>query len=62
MQGVIGGKKGKRISTFAFLIIPTCLLFLFNEILAGASTEEFVCVLKFIIPLVLKLDGAYKFD
>ena len=47
-----------------------CLLFLFNffiwniinEILAGASAEEFVRVLKFIILLVLKLEGAYKFD
>ena len=28
----------------------------------GASAEEFVRVLKFIILLVLKLEGAYKFD
>ena len=30
--------------------------------LVGASAEEFVCVLKFLILLVLELDSAYKFD
>ena len=30
--------------------------------LAGASAEEIVRVLKFIILSVVKLDGAYEFD
>lgn len=30
--------------------------------LGGASVEEIVCVLKFIILSVVKFDGAYEFD
>lgn len=30
--------------------------------LTGASVEEIVCVLKFIILSVVRLDGAYEFD
>ena len=30
--------------------------------LTGASVEEMVCVLKFIILSVVRLDGAYEFD
>ena len=57
---------------FALPIIPMHILIIQKKIiwklingkkmLTGASVEEMVCVLKFIILSVVRLDGAYEFD
>ena len=45
---------------FIFLILFK--IYQWKKMLGGASVEEIVCVLKFIILSVVKLDGAYEFD
>ena len=57
---------------FALPIIPMHILIIqkknyfkinkWKKMLTGASVEEMVCVLKFIILSVVRLDGAYEFD